>query len=477
MERILTVCQMRNADKFTIDKLGISHEELVYRAGVVVADVVKERFLGGRVLFCVGKGNNGKDGLIAGDILSKIHGFSVSFFHVETSPLQMLDNNYDIVIDCIFGTGLNKEITGKYKDIIERINKLKSYIISCDIPSGVNGDTGQIMGVAVKANLTIAIQDYKVGHFLGDGIDYCGKVICKDIGISVWDDNVIKRIDKRDAKKLFIERNRNVNKGNFGRACVIGGSKDFSGSIMLSINALSSLKSGVGYTYLGVPKSLFNAYVGKVPECILIALNDDEKSIVVDEVSLNKLMECDCISIGMGMTTSMGVYNTIKYLLSNYNGRLIIDADGLNSISKYGLEILKEKKCKVILTPHIGEFARLLTLEKDTIMKNIISYAVNFAKEYDVVLAVKSAVSIITDGNEVYLNTTGCSGMAKAGSGDALSGLMTGLLSRHDDILEGVTTSMYVFGKAGELAQKKQCEFTITATDIINEFSNVIVNL
>lgn len=477
MERILTVCQMRNADKFTIDKLGISHEELVYRAGVAVADVVKERFLGGRVLVCVGKGNNGKDGLIAGDILSKIHGFSVSIFHVETSPLQMLDNNYDIVIDCIFGTGLNKEIIGKYKDIIEKINKLKSYIISCDIPSGVNGDTGQIMGVAVKANLTIAIQDYKVGHFLGDGIDYCGKVICKDIGISVWDDNVIKRIDKRDAKKLFIERNRNVNKGNFGRACVIGGSKDFSGSIMLSINALSSLKSGVGYTYLGVPKSLFDSYVGKVPECILIALDDDEKSIVVDEVSLNKLMECDCISIGMGMTTSKGVYNTIKYLLSNYKGRLIIDADGLNSISKYGLEILKEKKCKVILTPHIGEFARLLTLEKDVIMKNLISYAVNFAKEYDVVLAVKSAVSIITDGNEIYLNTTGCSGMAKAGSGDALSGLMTGLLARHDDILEGVTTSMYVFGKAGEFAQKKQCEFTITTTDIINEFSNVIVSL
>lgn len=477
MERILTVSQMRNADEFTIKNLGISKEELVMRAGVAVADEVKNRFFGGRVLVCVGKGNNGQDGLIVADILSKTHGYNVTVFNVENGLIKVFDKEYDIVIDCIFGTGLNKDVEGIYKTIIEKINSLKAFVISCDIASGINGDNGKVMGVAVKADLTIAIQDYKVGHFMGDGIDYSGEVVCCDIGISVWDDNVIKRIDNRDAKKLFLPRNRNVNKGNFGKSCMIGGSRFYSGSILLSANALCALKSGAGYSYLTVPASLFGDYVGKNPECILMPIDDDGNAIVLDKETLDLTLKMDSIAIGMGMTDGQGTYDCIEYLLKNYTGKLLIDADGLNALSKFGKDILKQKKCEVILTPHIGEFARLLDLEKQAIMDDIMDYALNFAKEYNVILAVKSAVSIITDGNEIYLNTTGCSGMAKAGSGDVLSGFAAGILARSEDALEAMTTAMYIFGMAGELAQKQDSEFTITASDIIAQLPKVINSL
>ena len=389
----------------------------------------------------------------------------------------IVNKKFDIIVDCIFGTGLNKEITGKYREIIERINTINCYKISCDIPSGINGDNGKVMGVAVKTDLTIAIQEYKVGHFINQGIDYSGKIVCKDIGISVWDENFIKRIDSRDAKKLFEKRDRNVHKGCFGKACVIGGSKDLSGSILLSTNALATLKSGVGYSYTCVPKGMFNAYVGKTPESILIALEDDENSIVLDVKSLEKVLDCDSIAIGMGISATKGVYETIEYLLKNYKGTLLIDADGLNAISKFGKEILRQKTCKIVLTPHVGEFSKLLGIDKKQILDNIISYAVNFAKEYGVILVVKSAVSVITDGNDVYLNTTGCSGMAKAGSGDVLSGFTAGLLARSENTLDAVLTSTYVFGLAGEFAQKKYNEFTLTASEIINEIPEVINSL
>lgn len=477
MQRILSAEQMRLADKYTIETLGVSQDELVLRAGTAVAEEIKSRFFGGRVLVCVGKGNNGKDGLVVADILSKTHGYNVTIFNAQNGLLKILDKKFDIIIDCIFGTGLNKTISGNYKRIIDKINSSNAFVISCDIASGLNGDTGEIMGTAVKANLTIAIQEYKLGHFLSSGIDYSGEVVCRDIGISIWDENVVHRIQKADAKKLFEVRNRNVHKGSFGKACVIGGSKSFSGSVLLSLNALCSLKAGAGYSYLAVPKSVFSGYIGLNPECILTPLEDDGNSIVLDKENLDKLMKVDAIAIGMGMTCNVNTYQIVEYLLNNYTGKLIIDADAINCLSEFGKDILKNKKCSVVLTPHIGEFSRLIKVDKQTLKDNAIELAKSFAKEYGVTLLLKSAVSIITDGEQTFINTTGSSGMAKAGSGDVLSGFMAGVLARAEDLLEGVTTSAYVFGVAGELAQKDGNEYTITATDLINYLPKAINRL
>ncbi len=477
MERILTTSQMRSADEYTIKTLGVSEQVLIERAGKCVADEIKKRFLGGRVLVCIGKGNNGADGRIVASELSKSHGFTVTTLTVSNGIFKLFDRKYDIIVDCIFGTGLNRNVDGKFKTAIEKINSMGASVVSCDIASGLNGDNGKIMGVAVKANLTIAIQEYKFGHFLNDGPDYSGEVIAKDIGISIWGDDYAKRLNDNSVAKFFPKRPRNVNKGCFGKVAIIGGSKIYSGSVLLSTNALCALKMGVGYANLIVPESLFSAYVGKVPEALLTAIKDFEGIIKFDENTLKSLISYDSIAIGMGCGVNEEIYKTIKYLLENYEGKLLIDADGLNSIAKYGVDALKTKKCKVILTPHIGEFARLTSKTKDEILENPISLAINFAKTYDVTLLLKNAVSVITDGEEVFINTTGTPAMAKAGSGDVLSGITAGLLARTDEILFATAASAYLFGKVGEMAVLDQNEYTITASDLVATIPAVINSL
>lgn len=474
MERILSNSQMREADLFTIEKLGVSQEELVLRAGKAVAEEINRRFMGGRVLVCIGSGNNGADGEIVAKELNKIHGFAVDVIFVRNGIFQKFNNKYDIIVDCIFGTGLNRPVEGKYKTAIELINNSGAYVISCDIPSGLNGDTGLAMGVAVKANITIAIQEFKLGHFLNDGPDYCGKVIAKDIGISIWGEDFAYRISNETAKLCFQNRGRNVNKGDFGKAVVVGGSRDFTGSVMLSNNALTSLKMGIGYSAIAIPSSLISCYANVNPENVVIALKDKGGYIKFDKKALSNILKYHSIAIGMGIGVSKNVFKTIKFLLENYTGNLIIDADGLNTISKFGLEVLKNKKCRVVLTPHVKEFSRLYNLDKQEIINNGINLAKKFANEYNVTLILKSACSIITNGEKVVLNTTGCSGLAKGGSGDVLSGVLAGILARTDDFFDGVCVAPYIFGLAGELAQKEQNEYTIVATDVINNLYKVI---
>ena len=176
----------------------------------------------------------------------------------------------------------------------------------------------------------------------------------------------------------------------------------------------------------------------------------------------------------MGVGVTEDNYKILTYLLKNYNGRLIIDADGLNTLAKYGKEILLDRKCEVALTPHIGEFCRLINADKNEVLDNEIQLAKDFAKKYNVVLALKNAVSVITDGQTTFINTSGCPGMAKAGSGDVLSGIMAGVCTRDRDFIDCVSASCYLFGLAGESAEKKQNSYTMTASDIVREIATII---
>ena len=468
---------MRSADKFTIEKLGIGEQTLIERAGNVVATEIINRLRGGRVLVCIGKGKNGEDGKVIASILSKVHGFTVATLNVYNGIFKMFDKKFDIIVDCIFGTGLNREVEGKYREAIEKINGSGAYVVSCDIPSGLNSDTGEIMGVCVKADLTVAIQELKLGHFLGEGKDCCGTVVAKDIGISIWGDDYAKRLNKEDCAKYFPERKNNVNKGNFGKVAVVGGSKNYVGSALLSANALVALKMGTGYSYLFVPESLFPVYAGKNPEIIVNTLPDKDGNFVFDEESMKKLLPFNTVCIGMGIGKSEQVYKMIAYLLENFTGKLVIDADGLNSLSEYGVDILLNKKCQIVLTPHIGEFSRLIKTDKVKIIKNPIEFAKDFAEKYKIVLLLKSAVSVITDGDNVYINTNGNSGLSKAGSGDVLDGILGGILNRSSDVLEGTAVSSFIFGLSGDIAKKEQNEYTITASDVIGALPKTINSL
>ncbi len=474
MERVLSTEQMRLADNFTINQLGVPESVLVERAGTAVAEEIIQRFRGGRVLVCIGKGNNGADGRVIAEKLSKVHGFSVATLTVSNGIFKLFDKKFDIIVDCIFGTGLNRLVEGKYKTAIEKINQSGTYVVSCDIPSGINGDNGTVMGIAVKANLTVVIQEYKLGHFLNFGPDFSGKLVVKDIGISIWGDDYVKKFNDNSVKQFFEKRSRNVNKGCFGKALVFGGSKKYSGSIMLSAGALSALKTGVGYAGFAVPDSLFSAYIGKVPECILHSFDDVDGFAVFNEDNLKEFLSYDAISIGMGLGVSEEVYKIVSFLIKNYTGKLIIDADGLNVLAKFGVDVLKEKTCTVILTPHVGEFSRLTNVNKEDIIRNPIEYAKKFAEKYNVIILLKNAVSVVTDGENTFINTTGTPAMAKAGSGDVLSGIIAGMVARNDDAFDAVVASAYTFGRCGEIATDLSNEYTLTASEIISAMPTAI---
>lgn len=474
MERILTNSQMREADLWTIEKLGISHDELVERTGKALFDEINKRFMGGRVLVCIGVGNNGEDGKVLARLLSKKYGFNVQIFNVESSLFKIFDNKFDIIVDCIFGTGLNREVQGRYKKTIEFINNSNSFVISCDIPSGLNGDTGIPMGVAVRANLTVAIQEFKLGHFLNYGRDYCGETVNKDIGISIWGDNYVTRLSTNSVKKFFEPRDINVHKGLYGKACVVGGSKNLPGSVNLSYNALSSLLVGAGYSTIAFPESLYNAYALVNPECTVYTIKDSDGQIIFNKENVDGLLKYDSIGFGMGLGVSKEVYDVLCYIISNYKGRLLIDADGLNSLSKFGIDVLKNSTCEIVITPHIGEFSRLVNKPTNEVLLDSINLAKEFAKEYNVTVILKSATSIITNGIQVVLNTTGCSGMAKGGSGDVLSGILTGLLARRMDFYETCCVAPFIFGISGELAQTETNEYSLLASDIVKKLPTVI---
>ena len=189
------------------------------------------------------------------------------------------------------------------------------------------------------------------------------------------------------------------------------------------------------------------------------------------------MLEFKSLAIGMGLGVSEETYKTVCYFIRNFKGRLIIDADGLNSLAKYGVDVLKEKNCEIILTPHVGEFSRLIDKTVSEILYDFIDTAKEFAKNYGVILLLKSACSVITDGEKSILNTTGNSGLAKAGSGDVLSGFLAGMLLRDGETIELTAVSAYVFGKAGEIASKEQNEYTVTASDVIRALPKAINSL
>ena len=476
MERILTSDAMRRADKYTIEKLGIPKDVLIERAGVAVAEEILKRFKGGRVLVAIGKGNNGEDGKIIANMLAKKHGFAVSCYDVYNDDISFLDKDVDIIIDCIFGTGLNRNIEGKLAEIINKINKKGCYVIACDIASGLNSDTGLPMNVCVKANLTIAIQEYKTGHFLNDGKYYSGEVVACDIGISIWDEKFAYRLRRKDVAKYFPHRFDNTNKGDYGKAGVIGGSKEFFGAPLLSQSALSALLAGAGYGYLFVPESLYPIYAGLNPECILGTLLDDGNTFIDDKSVLGKIKGLDCVVFGMGASMSESVYELLKTIITGYDGKLIIDADGLNVLAKFGLDVLKDKKCQILLTPHVKEFSRLHNVSTEEVITNSIELAKAFAQKYGVTVALKSSTTVITDGDRVCINITGNASLAKAGSGDVLAGLISGVATKLD-LFDATCVGAYIFGIAGEIASAEHSEYSVVASILPQYIGRAIKSL
>ena len=258
-------------------------------------------------------------------------------------------------------------------------------------------------------------------------------------------------IESRDVAKFYPKRKRNTSKGDYGSANIIAGCDRYIGAAALACAA--ALKSGCGYVKLTSTEKVKLALAGRYPQVIFL-----------DECDLKS----QAIAIGMGCGVSGELYEKIKFLTQNYSGTLIIDADGLNSIARFGLDVLNGCSCRIILTPHLKEFSRLTKKTIDVILKDPVKSAQDFAREYGVILLLKSAASIITDGDDTAINTSGTTALAKGGSGDMLSGHIAGSVARGLSPFDAVVCSAHTMGISAQISSEQKTDYCATAHDILN---------
>ena len=280
-------------------------------------------------------------------------------------------------------------------------------------------------------------------------------------------DNVYE-IELTDIKDKFNYRDSDTNKGDYGYVGIMGGSIEYSGAVKLANMSSCALRSGAGVVRLIIPKTIATSITPYLLEQTIFTIDDEDSRMKYNEKQIaDSLNKIKALAIGMGWNRSKEYEKILEYILLNYNIPIVIDADGLNTLSNINLEILNNTKCKIILTPHLKEFERLSKIDIEEIKKDSINIAIKFAKKYNVILLLKGPTTIVTDGNTAYLVKRGCPGMATAGSGDVLSGILVGLLGYNTPGILTVATGAYLNGMAGEIAESKYTDISMVAGDTV----------
>ncbi len=491
MKEILSVENMRQSDAHTI-ATEVPSLELMYRAGKAVADTVDWRAPVGIVC---GIGNNAGDGYVIALELKKRNiectillleeRFSPDgkyYFDkcVEQNiPYEIFTESTDLsrfstLVDCIFGTGFKGEARGIAKTIIGKYNSSPAYKISVDINSGMNGNTG--MGETIAySDLTCSIGSFKPGHFLNKAKDVIKDKINLDIGIKPIDEPYYLYEPTADS---IPERKNFSNKSTYGYIALIGGSKKYSGAIRLAAMANAAMRAGAGVAMLAVPDSISPYIIPNILEATIYPLSDKNGELVFNEAEISALAaRVKTIAFGMGIGLSEETQKALDYLLKNYKGRLIVDADGLTALSKLGSDAIKNASCKLILTPHNMEFSRISGLSIDEILSSPIDHAKTFAKEHSCILLLKGPSTVVTDGEQVYMIDRGCAGMATAGSGDVLSGIIAATAAYISSPLEATALAAFVGGAAGELAESRTNPISMTASDTVAAITEIISDI
>lgn len=487
MTEVTSVAVMRASDAAKI-KAGTSGRELMERAGTAIYSACE---FSEPVAIVCGTGNNAGDGYVLASLLKK-DGVDVTlilakedfsedgkFFYDRARALGVpalvwtpyVDlTGYATVVDCLFGTGFRGNADGVFGQLIESINLAGGHgakVIAVDIPSGLSGDNGQGDPI-VRADVTCSVGTPKAGHFLGKAKDHVGEIRNLDIGISIIGETY-GLVDPSGFSGIIKPRKCDCNKGDFGTVVLMGGCAGYSGAAKLANLSLSALRSGCGVARLAVPELLRQAVLPYLLESTLVTLPDRDGFMQFDVTAVDRaLSKAKAAAIGMGWGQGGGNRDILAYILENYAIPLVIDADGLNLLSKIGLHRLHTTRCKPILTPHLLEFERLSGIPRENVLHSPIECARHFARENNVTLLLKGPTTVITDGNTVYLCNRGCPGMATAGSGDVLSGILAGVLGYFDrDIPLAAACGAWINGRAGEIAQEKMGSVGMIASDTV----------
>ncbi len=499
MEYILTAEEMKKCDEATSLTYGIPSLVLMERAALETVRVILDRYGSDIYVGIVaGCGNNGGDGVAIARILreygvaAEIHLIGDMKKCTQETRQQLdsakslgipvhfgLENTiYDVIIDAIFGIGLTREIEGAYKEAIEAINESRAKVVSIDMPSGIHTDDGRVMGVAVKADLTVTYAYRKLGQVLYPGTQYAGEVVCVPIGIPkealCERKNGIVTFNRQDLK--LPKRTPSGNKGSFGKVLLVAGSKNMGGACQLA--ALSTFRIGAGMVRVFTAEENRESLLRKVPEVIIGTYRDDgEASISKDEEAVlqESLKWADVVAVGPGISMSPKAAFLVEYILKNHNKPLVLDADALNILAanpewmqQYEIG-RKEKEQDVVLTPHLGEFSRLIKYPIAELQKDVIGYCKSFAKKYCLTLVCKDARTFVAKHYKMtYVNTSGNDGMATAGSGDVLTGIIAGLMAQGVAGFDAAVMGTYIHGLAGDYAKEKTSAYYLMAQDMID---------
>jgi len=505
--KVCTAEQMRKIDKSASDFGAIPSIVLMENAAIACVDeILSLKNVKSVAIFC-GKGNNGGDGfaiarhlfmsgidtevyLVCGSDFSKdalinyeiISRMGIKIKEInDTDLLELYIKNTDVVVDAIFGTGVKGEIFGIAAEVINIINKNSSMVVSVDIPSGINADTGEILGVCVKADKTITFAAYKRGLLLFPGADFAGDITVADISIPEYiikEQNInVNIIDKQLIKRLLPERKNNSHKGDYGKILIIGGSVGLTGAVAMAADAC--VKSGAGLVTVAVCDEINDILEVKLTEPMTLPVASTnghlDKSCISD--LSEKINHYDVCLFGPGLGRSEDIKEILSHILKVSEIPVIIDADGLYALSE-NPKMLEECNCNLILTPHEAEMARLLRCTTDHIRENRLEASLTYATENGVTLILKGHHTIVTSvGGEQYINNNGNSGMACGGSGDVLSGMVAAFAARCHDECDAAVLGVYMHGLSGDIAQEKIGQDALTPTDITDNIGNAFLRV
>lgn len=512
--KIVTRPQMQWLDHTTMTEAHIPGLALMEHAGSGVVDQMERVFgpsAGRMVTILCGKGNNGGDGFVVARLLKrkrvriqvvllatpsdltgdaktmyrrlvKIAGTAVVQACPSKERIQALLRASDLIVDALLGTGLSSPVTGPYLAAIEAVNDAVVPVIAVDLPSGIDADTGAILGAAVRASLTVTFGLPKLGLYLGPGIDHAGTVRIVDIGIP---HSLVERVDSRirlltaeEIRRLLPRRTASSHKGTYGHAGIIAGSVGKTGAAALAAKA--ALRTGAGLVTVATPASANAALEAKLLEAMTVPMPEtDVKTLARSgfDLLLSFINERSAVAIGPGLTTHPETVNLVQALIPRLEKPSVLDADALNALAGH-TALLSGCKVAPILTPHPGEMARLDedAASSQSVNADRIGTASRFAQRYGVVLVLKGARTVVAgpDGRTAIC-PTGNPGMATAGTGDVLTGIITGLLAQRLHAWDAACGGVYLHGLAGDLAAADFGQAGMTAGDLLERIPHAIV--
>lgn len=505
-EYLVTAAEMQQYDRNSIDKIGIPQMVLMERAAYAVAKEAinysqENHKYPCRVLVAAGSGNNGADAIAAGRIL-KEYGFDIEVFLIDDLKsecavkqskiasyydipfsTELSDRDYDIIIDGLFGIGLNRELNGEQKKVIGLLNKKNGYKISVDIPTGINASNGEMYGDAFMADVTVTFGFYKLGLFLSEGKKHAGKIKKKEIGISKYSFNgtipqVFTYDSNTESAPVDFHRNPDGNKGTFGKVCIIAGRNHMTGAAVLA--ATSALRSGCGMVCVVSEKESSMIVRNSIPEIIVHSYNNAKEAVIETRRAIDW---ADVVAVGPGIGTDDIACEMVMELLNTSKKTIVFDADAITVLAENNefFEILRKRQMNmetrgnIIFTPHLKEFSRLLHKDISEVKENRYMLCQEFVSSVHGIVVLKDSRTLVCKKDEpFYFNLTGNDGMATAGSGDVLTGLIASIAAqtekKKEDIFEAVCMAVFIHGKAGERASELTCNSYCTAGDLIKQF-------